>query len=134
MSDGRNAYDVYQELAGHSPHGPSLKTTIAKRMASHAYQTGPDGDVGGRGTKRWLLDGIIGKYRTRAMKMLKRDSVVRDAFRKEEQRVRAEWAKRRGATPKPNAGEGDPIGNIAHGLGLPAPRPQLSDKFGLDLD
>lgn len=91
MSDGKNAYAEYQRLAGHPPVGPSVKDLVAKRMQSKAYQLAPDGPSHVKGTKLWLLHPIISGYRERALKMLKRDIVVRDAFRADDLKARQQF-------------------------------------------
>ena len=81
MADGSNAYVKYQELAGKpSPNAKSLRDTIADAMRSEAYSRAPDGPVDVRGTKQWLLAARVGKYREAAMKRLKADPNVRNAF------------------------------------------------------
>jgi hypothetical protein len=81
MENGKNAYEQYQLWAGNPGQGMSLSTVLAKRIQSEAYQLAPDGDVTTKGTKLWMLSGIVSNYRERALKMLKRDKAVRDAFR-----------------------------------------------------
>lgn len=115
---GRNAFEVYQELAGHPPAGPSLKELVAKRIQSEAYQLAPDGAVGTRGTKLWLLHVPVEAYRERAMKMLKRDPVVRDAFRADDLKARAKFLENRAK---------------ARGQGI-APMQKIGKSFGLKLD
>lgn len=95
MSDGMNAYEKYQLYAGHPPGGPSLKSLVAKLMASKTYLLAPDGDVGTKGTKLWLLHTPVGAYRERALKMLKRDPVIRDAFRAEDLKARQKFLENR---------------------------------------
>jgi len=112
MSDGRNAYQTYQVLAGHPPSGPSLKELVARRMQSRAYQLAPDGPADVRGTKLWLLHPITSAYRERALKMLKRDRVVRDAFRAEDLKVRQQWRENRA-----NAAKADPLKKIGDAFG-----------------
>lgn len=119
LSDGSNAYEKYQQLAGHPPKGPSLESIIAKRMASKAYQMAPDGDVGVRGTKLWLLSPITEAFRRRAMLQLKRDPVVRDAFRSAELKARAEFQANKAAASPPKA--------------KPPTMKTLGDAFGVDL-
>lgn len=81
MSDGRNAFAVYQELAGRpSPTATPLKETVKHLMETDAYRRAPDGDMATKGTKLWLLYRPVSKYREAALKMLKAAPVVRDAF------------------------------------------------------
>lgn len=82
MSDGRNAFEAYQQLAGH-PEGkqaPSLKAVIKQVMESEAYRSAPDGDTATRGTKLWILHGPLSRFRGAALRVLKTDPVVREAF------------------------------------------------------
>ncbi|RWP84730.1 MAG: hypothetical protein EOR11_19920 [Mesorhizobium sp.] len=81
METGKNAYEQYQLWAGNPGQGMSLPTVLANRIQSEVYQLAPDGDVTTKGTKLWMLSGIVSNYRERALKMLKRDKAVRDAFR-----------------------------------------------------
>lgn len=118
LSDGSNAYEKYQQLAGHPPHGPSLEDMIAKRMASKAYQLAPDGEVGVKGTKLWMLSPITEAFRSRAMKQLKRDPVVRDAFRSAELKARAAYLANKKASEPPKK---------------VTPLQAVGDAFGVDL-
>lgn len=116
MSDGKNAYEEYQRLAGHPPGKVPLKHVVARRMRTERYKMASDGEVGTRGTKLWLLHPIFDKYRTAALKRIKRDPVVRDAFRAAEEKVRDEYrAKQQGAKPA-------------------SPMKKLGASFGLDLE
>lgn len=120
MADGRNAYEVYQQLSSR----PILKSTPLKRrvavlMSTKAYRNAPDGSADTRGTKLWMLSGVVARYRSAALKILKHDPAVQAAFRKEADRVLAER--------KAKAGES----------GAPAPKPKLGrigESFGVDLD
>ncbi len=56
-ADGRSAYEVYQELVGHPPRGPSLKETVGRIIQTPAYQRAPEGDADQRGTKQAMLAG-----------------------------------------------------------------------------
>ncbi|WP_018430102.1 hypothetical protein [Hoeflea sp. 108] len=115
LSDGGNAYERYQQLAGHPPKGLPLKAMVAKRMASRTYQLAPDGPMDVKGTKLWLLHPVIDAYRKRAKQMLKRDPVVRDAFRADELKVRAQWKANKAAA------------------GQQSPMKKLGSSFGVDL-
>lgn len=119
MSDGRNAYDVYQQLAGRPhPKAVPLKRRVGRMVESERYKKAPDGEAGVKGTKLWLLHDLTSKYRSAAMKRLKRDAVVREAFLKETKRVREAYIAARPtqpATPKPSLGE-------------------VGKSFGVDLD
>jgi len=119
MEDGKNAYEVYQQLSGKPhPRAIPLKKQVAKVMASETYKRAPDGDVDVRGTKLWMLHSKVSRYRTAAMKRLKRDKAVQDAFLKETRRVRAEWQASRKASGEAKA---------------KPTRPNLGEAFGVDL-
>lgn len=82
-ADGRNAYEALQELAGHPTRGPSLKETMARLMATKAYQSAPDGEPGDyatRGTKQAMLTGTATKFRELGLRLLMQDSNVRQAM------------------------------------------------------
>jgi hypothetical protein len=116
LEDGRNAYAVYQEYAGHPPSGPSLKASLAKVIKSPAYQKAPDGDSGTKGTRQAILRDIVGKYREAAMKRLLRESAtVRDAVFQAELKVRGAYLE--GRAKAPTAG----------------PLQALAESYGVDL-
>lgn len=118
MVDGRNAYEVYQQLSGKpSPKAKPLKSIIHKVMQGKAYQLAPDGDVMTKGTKLWLLHNVTSKYRNSAMKQLKRDANVREAFTKETLKVRDAYAAGRAKATVNNNSMG-----------------KLGEAFGQDLD
>lgn len=89
LKDGTNAYQKYQELAGRpSPKSPSLRTTVANVMRSDAYQRAPDGDIGTRGTKLWILNSkAVSKYRDAAGREMRAIPEVRDAILKSQRKV-----------------------------------------------
>lgn len=89
---GRNAYDAYQELAGHpslmgAKGQPDLKTTIANRLNMPDYQKLPDGTAEEPGTKMAALMDIVKAYRRGALQYLGGDHAVRSAEFAETQRV-----------------------------------------------
>lgn len=119
MEDGRNAFEVYQQLAGHPAPGHDLKDRVAKLIQSDAYQRAPDGDVGTRGTKLWLMHRPVDAFRTRAMLKLKRDRNVRDAFRASDLKVRQHYQQQHGTTQQdPMQKLGAAFGQDLSGLGL----------------
>jgi len=90
LSDGRNAYDVYQELAGSPPGHRRLKTTLAKLIETNAYQDLVDGPGDGRGTKIDAIRNVVSKYRTAAWwQLLKRYPEVRKEVMKRQIDVKA---------------------------------------------
>lgn len=92
LSTGQNAFERYQELISRpSPKAPTLKQAVAKVMRSKAYLRAPDGDKDTEGTKLWLLGKPVDKYRAAAMKRLKADKAVRDAFGADQKRVMDYW-------------------------------------------
>ena len=64
LSDGRNAYDVYQELSANPPKGMGLKDQLAKLITSSNYERLIDGDTQLPGTKLGALMDITSKYRS----------------------------------------------------------------------
>lgn len=63
FSDGRNAYDVYQELSANPPTGVSLKDQLSKLIGSAGYGKLIDGDPQLPGTKVGAMMDVVGKYR-----------------------------------------------------------------------
>jgi len=97
LEDGRNAYEVYQQLAGHPPKTASLKDAVAKLIQSPAYQNSPDGYASTRGTRQWMLRGLMAKYRAAAKRLLMGHSkIVREAVRKGAMEARAKRAQAMG--------------------------------------
>jgi len=94
--DGKNAYEVYQQLAGKiSPNAPSLKDIVAKIIQTEGYQKAPDGDSRVKGTKQAMLASAMADYREDAMSLLKgRDANVREAMLAEQRRVAAAYSSR----------------------------------------
>lgn len=105
MANGKNAYEEYQRLSGHPRGGKPLKEVVAKLIASPAYKRAPDGDVGTKGTKLWILAKPVAAYRNAAMQGLKADPNVRAALMKKQMDVAAKYAAGRD-TAGPEAGLG----------------------------
>jgi len=63
LSDGRNAYDVYQELSANPPSGPSLKDQLAKLIGSSSYEKLIDGDPQLPGTRVGAMMDVVSRYR-----------------------------------------------------------------------
>lgn len=96
LQDGRNAYEVYQQKAGKpTPRTTPLKDRVAQVMKTEAYRRAPDGDIGTRGTKLWLISGVIKRYREVALRQIKADPVVREALLRKRMEVRAAYAAQR---------------------------------------
>jgi hypothetical protein len=70
LHDGKNAYEVLQELAANPPGAPSLKSSLAKLIKSNAYAKLVDGDPGLRGTKLGAISDVVQKYREAAFKLV----------------------------------------------------------------
>lgn len=88
MTTGENAYEAYQRLAGKpGPNAKTLRTQAARIIASPAYERAPDGDVGTRGTKLWLLNNVVDKYRRAAGNRLRADKNVREALMQSQRKV-----------------------------------------------
>lgn len=118
LEDGGNAYEQYQKWAGNPGQGMSLSTVLAKRIQTEAYAVLPDGDATTKGTKLWTLTGIAANYRERALKMLKRDANVRDAFRKAQLKAVTQFRANVAARNASRSGSLDALG----------------DAFGADLN
>lgn len=69
-NEGRNAYEVLQELSAQIPGQPSLKYVLGGIIESKAYQEMPDGDPEVKGTRLWALGAQAERYRTAARKYL----------------------------------------------------------------
>ena len=120
LSDGRNAYATYQQMAGHLPgRNPSLKAVITRVIGSEAYRKAPDGAADVRGTKLWLLHEPVSRYRAAALRMLKRDPVVRDAFTADKRKV-AQFYRTQKEAAQSGAASMEDIGD-AFGVDLDAP-------------
>jgi hypothetical protein len=67
----RTAWDLLQEIAM-KPEGAALtmKEAVAKEIRSKRYQMAPDGDGSTKGTKLFILRGIVSDYREAAYKQL----------------------------------------------------------------
>lgn len=65
LSDGQNAYDIYQQFASNPFPGAGLTLKVALRrlIESDAYQMLPDGEAGVRGTRLNAFAGVIQDYR-----------------------------------------------------------------------
>jgi hypothetical protein len=120
-TEGKNAFEEYQKLAGRiDPKAPSLKDIAAKIIATEGYQKAPDGDSRVKGTKQAMLADVMADYRHKALDFLKgKDSNVREAMLKEQRRVAAAWA---GANADAQRGPKTPgiVGQFLDGLGLGA--------------
>lgn len=123
MTNGRNAYDQYQDWVGHpSKSAMPLKDNVARLIKSPAYTKAPDGDAGTRGTKQWMITGVISKYRASAAQRLRADSVVREAmFEKQRDVAKAYSASK--APQAPQRGQLEAVGKAfgvdLGGLGSP---------------
>lgn len=70
LSNGRNAYDLFQEYSAMPAPGKSMKDAIKAVMEAPDYALLPDGDAGTGGTKLWAISGAVSKYREAAYKRL----------------------------------------------------------------
>ena len=116
LKDGRNAYDVLQELSGHPKRGPSLKDTVGRLMKTSAYQQAPDGDAETRGTKLAMLAGTLSKYREAAWKQVRADENVRAALGKRDAEARAAYAKK--SSPTNQESGANALSNIGKAVGV----------------
>jgi hypothetical protein len=116
MDDGKtNAYERYQQLAGHIPGAESLKSIVGRLMESEAYQRAPDGEADTRGSRQWEVAGEIAKYRDSALKELKADKNVRTALASSAAQVRAAYVSQQHTPPATN---GSILANIGKAFGL----------------
>ncbi|WP_340159452.1 hypothetical protein [uncultured Hoeflea sp.] len=91
LSDGRNAYDLYQELAGSPGAGKPMKQALAKLIQSDAYQTLVDGPSDVKGTKLGAIARVVGKYREFAFRlMLKKYPEFRQLIHQRQLQVKSE--------------------------------------------
>ena len=74
----------------------------------------PDGDMSTRGTRLWMIHPAVDAYRTRALKMLKRDVAVRDAFRADDLKA---LAARRAMQASVSPGAAAPLQKIGKAFG-----------------
>lgn len=70
LSNGRNAYDVFQEYAAQPPKGKSLKEALAKLIRSEGYQKLVDGEARLKGTKLGAIAAVVMRYREAGFKRL----------------------------------------------------------------
>lgn len=130
---GQNAYDRFQELAGHPermPGGnkdaPPLKQAVENLIATQKYKNMPDGDPASAGTKAYVLTALIHGYRDGAKRFMGTDTNVRQAEYSEAMRVAAANGHMTPASPTPtNAADGliKRLGGLMGigGMGVPAP-------------
>lgn len=73
LGNGRNAYDLFQELAASPPGAPPLKAALSRLMSSPQYADLTDGPGDIRGTKLSAIMDIVSKYRTAAFQRMLRE-------------------------------------------------------------
>ncbi len=118
MVNGRNAYDYYQDLAARpSKNGRSIKETAARIIQAEGYQRAPDGDAGTRGTRLWMLSGVMAKYRQAAAQRLRADKNVRDAMLQKRLDVAKAYAAKSAPQTPEKVGR-DSISNIGKAFGV----------------
>ncbi|WP_157018447.1 hypothetical protein [Mesorhizobium xinjiangense] len=94
LKSGRQAYDRFQELAGHPPGAKSLKTALAELIRSDTYQDLPDGEAGVKGTRLNAIGRIVGKYREAGKKALIRENPeLRDLLKARQREARSAYLK-----------------------------------------
>lgn len=117
---GENAYDLYQRLAAKPSAGaPSIKDSLMRIMSTPAYRKAPDGDADLKGTKLYILTGVISRYRAAARKAILADKNVREAMLERHREVSAAYASKKSATAPSTGGA----------KGLVA----IGEAFGVDL-
>ncbi|MCC5780531.1 hypothetical protein H7H48_15830 [Nitratireductor sp. B36] len=106
LSDGVNAYQRYQELAGHLPGQRSLKSRLEDIIRSETYQDLPDGDSGVPGTRLNAIAKLVGKYRQQAKKVLLRQNPeLRDLVKSRQREAHGAYLKNRESRREPGATE-----------------------------
>lgn len=116
MANGRNAYDQYQDWVGRpNPKAVPLKENVAKIIRTPAYRKAPDGDAGTRGTKQWMITGVISNYRAAAAQRLRADKAVREAMHEKQRDVAKAYAASK-APPPPQQNGG--LGAIGRAFGV----------------
>lgn len=74
LESGRNAYDRYQELAGHPPSAIPLRKMLERLVTSTAFQKLPHGSSSEGPTKSGAIMGVVAKYRQVAFNVLLSES------------------------------------------------------------
>lgn len=120
MKDGSNAYEKYQQLAGHlSPQAPTMRDQLRSIITSPGYQRLVDGPVTIPGTKTYALARPITIDRAAAMRIVKSDPNVNAAVLKARLAVAGALAMK----------AADPDGVKAQGAALA----KIGSSFGVDL-
>jgi hypothetical protein len=102
MVDGRNAWQVYQELSAQpEPDGRTLTDEVGEVMASEEYKNAPDGYSDDKGSKQSMLHKPVIKYREAAMKILLQDTNVREHVLASQQRVANAYRSKEDQVPIP---------------------------------
>lgn len=70
LSDGENAYDVYQQLVAQPRGAPSLKDAVGRLIQSDGYQRLVDGDPQENGTKLGAIMDVVRRYREQGKRQL----------------------------------------------------------------
>lgn len=88
---GRNAFDVYQDLAGRpDPRGPSLKDTLTKIVQRRDFQALPHGPATVEGTRESAIMDVVTRYRRGAWRrMMFENPDLREAVYKERKAIAA---------------------------------------------
>lgn len=118
MKDGSNAYEKYQQLAGHiSPEAPTIRDTLRNIIQSPDYNKLVDGPVSIRGTKSYALARPITEERAAAMKIVKADPNVNAAVLKARLQVAGALAMKQ-ADPDGAKTQGAALANIGKSFGV----------------
>lgn len=106
LSDGRNAYDLFQERTAAGGGGRSLKQAMEKVITSKTYEKLVDGPPEVAGTKLAALSDVVRKYRELAYKSMLRDyPELRKETMRRQTDVRAAIKDKRAAETQPSAAE-----------------------------
>jgi hypothetical protein len=88
LKNGQNAYERYEELSRQPVEGMKpLKDLVADLMHKAVYQNAQEGGAGTKGTKMYMVAGVMARYRNAAAKVIKSDPNVRAAMIKKQMDV-----------------------------------------------
>jgi hypothetical protein len=79
LTSGQSAYARLNEIIAKPPSGKPLIDVLGTLIASKAYQKAPDGDGESKGTKLWMIQKLVTRYRTAGYRVLLRENP--DLFR-----------------------------------------------------
>lgn len=91
LKNGRSAYAVLNETI--ASMGPvKMKDRLGKLIKSSQYQQAPDGVGDAKGSKLWMINQIVGKYREAGWKKVLRDNPdLAEAIRSDQRKAKAAY-------------------------------------------